>query len=944
MTQQGDRQASVRAVTGTALSYEGDWHALFDAAGLAAGPFDGRMLAWINQKLSASYGSLPQAQQALAVANGAANFATMGSFDASGGTHFDYIITNDADWATVLALGSATLSGKTVGVMPGTYTAKTISGLSPANTITFKAVSGLPRIEQPRLLGSSKITFDGLEFVSSYWAADASNSHPAFGFGDGATTTTVDQITFRNCGFRGNYRGNPDFVFDPTSAGELIYPEYAAVEPTVINADGTLPTGVGSCSIRQPYVGDLLPDGDYAMVFSTDSGSGTGSAGTFHVSGGNITSAQITAAGAGWSTAHALNSVISWSGQHPFTQYLPFGLQRLGGGTTVGSFTVTGCRFYLCQSAVKVAPNAAPSVATIIGNTADCIYVDNWSFIASSTATTPAKIVLGFNVSTRPFCGQHDPGNPHADFLQFTLGAAATADLEVDIYGNILATGNARGCVEGLLCRNASGTVGLTGRVCGNLILNRYMTNGMDADNCSALLMYRNTVLRWNPTDAINVGSVAMSLGGSGGTSSLSHHALAGKNLTETISTSSSLGDLSTYPNTTVAFSNAWTNYNAVLANPSAGSTAVAELVANWAPQAGYAGQGAIGGGYVDFVGQTIDRTKEPTVAQFTGQTGIAVGSTNVTSEWSRILGGPDTIPISIAGGEYRTADDASGTNATAWGASSGTVAHGKWVQVRQNASAAGSTTTTATVTLNGYNWAFQVTTASAASFTLINNSATAWSKVTSPSSDTNVAKVLIGMQFKMATASVTNMILFGDALSKFILQWTSASALRLTLHGGTSYRASAAVTADTNLHTLLWSIDLTQATGAASSLAYLDGNSVGLTVSNYTASTLLAMASDMAVLGLFAKGDGTTPINGALGFLWIDWGTSGYTLPDLTSSTVRNKFTADNINLTDGSGVTGSKPKLFYPGNSNLSSWNGTLANAGSATASLVKQAGTYS
>jgi hypothetical protein len=937
MTQQGDRQASVRAVTGTALTYEGDWHALFDAAGVAAGTFDGRLLAWINQKLSTTYANLPQAQQALAVANGAANFVSMGSFDAGGGTHFDYIITNDADWATVLALGSSALSGKRIGVMPGSYTTKTISSLNPASPVTFKAVSGLPRIEQLRIVGSSNVTLDGLECVSSYWNSDASNSHPALGFGDGTTVNTVNNIVAQNCSFRGNYRGNPDFAFDPS--GEHTYPEYASLEPTSISG-GALQ---GPVIIRHPYVGDLMADGTYNMTFATGTGSGTGSAGTFTVVSGQITAATITNGGTGWSSSFALNGIISWSGQHPFVSYLPFGLQRLGGVTTVQNFSVLNCTFYLCQSAVKVAPNAAPSVATIIGNTADCIYVDNWSFIADASATAPAKIVLGFNRSTRPFCGQNDPGNPHADFLQFTIGAASTADLEVEIYGNILANGVSRGCIEGLLCRNGGGTVGLTGRICGNLILNRTLTNGMDADNCSALLMYRNTVLRWNPTDTLNAGAVAMALGGSGGTSSLSHHALAGKNLTETISTANSLGDLSTYPNTTVAFSNAWTNYNAVLANPSAGSTAVADLVANWAPQAGYAGQGAIGGGYVDFVGQTIDRTKEPTVAQFTGQTGIAVGSTNVTSEWSRILGGPDTIPISIAGGEFRTADDASGTNATAWGASSGTVAHGKWVQVRQNASASGSTTTTATLTLNGYNWVFQVTTASAASFTLINNSATAWSKVTSPSSDTNVAKVLIGMQFKMATASVTNMILFGDALSKFILQWTSASALRLTLHGSTSYRVSAAVTADTNLHTLLWSIDLTQATGAASSLAYLDGNSVGLTVNNYTASTLLAMASDMAVLGLFAKGDGTTPMNGALGFLWIDWGTSGYTLPDLTSSTVRNKFTADNINLTDGSGVTGSKPKLFYPGNSNLSSWNGTLANAGSATASLVKQAGTY-
>lgn len=85
MTQQGDRQASVRAVSGTALTYEGDWHALFTAAAIATGTFDERLLAWINVKLSASYRGLPAAMQALATFGSAANFSSLGTFDASTG-------------------------------------------------------------------------------------------------------------------------------------------------------------------------------------------------------------------------------------------------------------------------------------------------------------------------------------------------------------------------------------------------------------------------------------------------------------------------------------------------------------------------------------------------------------------------------------------------------------------------------------------------------------------------------------------------------------------------------------------------------------------------------------------------------------------------------------------------------------------------------------------
>ena len=80
MSNQSDKQASVRGVTGTALTYEGDWHALFDARGIAAGTFDGRMLAYINGKLVACYDNLPAAQQALAASQGFYNWDSMGTF------------------------------------------------------------------------------------------------------------------------------------------------------------------------------------------------------------------------------------------------------------------------------------------------------------------------------------------------------------------------------------------------------------------------------------------------------------------------------------------------------------------------------------------------------------------------------------------------------------------------------------------------------------------------------------------------------------------------------------------------------------------------------------------------------------------------------------------------------------------------------------------------
>lgn len=83
MSQQGLRQASVRAVTGTSETYEGDFHALFDLASIPNGMFNERLLRWINAKLTTSYTDVNEAMQALATANGAWNFSSMGTFDAT---------------------------------------------------------------------------------------------------------------------------------------------------------------------------------------------------------------------------------------------------------------------------------------------------------------------------------------------------------------------------------------------------------------------------------------------------------------------------------------------------------------------------------------------------------------------------------------------------------------------------------------------------------------------------------------------------------------------------------------------------------------------------------------------------------------------------------------------------------------------------------------------
>ena len=80
MSNQGDRQASVRGSTSTVWDYNGDWHALFDSASIAAGTFDERMLAWCNAQMSSSHTNVGEAKQAYAESQGFANWDSMGTF------------------------------------------------------------------------------------------------------------------------------------------------------------------------------------------------------------------------------------------------------------------------------------------------------------------------------------------------------------------------------------------------------------------------------------------------------------------------------------------------------------------------------------------------------------------------------------------------------------------------------------------------------------------------------------------------------------------------------------------------------------------------------------------------------------------------------------------------------------------------------------------------
>lgn len=82
-TAQEDRQSSVRSVSGSSLTHNGDWHAMFDVLGIAQGTYNERLLSYISLKLGITYTNINDAMNALALNFGAVNFSSLGTFDAA---------------------------------------------------------------------------------------------------------------------------------------------------------------------------------------------------------------------------------------------------------------------------------------------------------------------------------------------------------------------------------------------------------------------------------------------------------------------------------------------------------------------------------------------------------------------------------------------------------------------------------------------------------------------------------------------------------------------------------------------------------------------------------------------------------------------------------------------------------------------------------------------
>jgi hypothetical protein len=860
------------------------------------------------------------------------------------GVSYDYLITDDETWTSTFALGAATLSGKTIAVAPGSYTSKTISSFNPASTVTIKALNAgsKPVIDRLTLSNVSKINAHDLKLVSSYWAADATSN------GCLQFASTVSDIAIRRCEFIGNYRGTVDFALDPTID---TYPEYACIRP-VFNDSGV----VTSLEILRSNVGDLVADGTHSLTFSNYSSVTftVSPVATMTVSGGVITGTTLTSGGSSNGTsatgASIRTNLVSWAGQRKMTLWMPSAWRCTGGSSITGNIIFEDCSIKLCNHGFK--PTFVQSSATITVRRCsfDLIYQDFMSFSGHHAITITDCL------GTRLFSFL-DAGDPHADFIQL-FWAGQTSDWgNIEIERNIFVSGNARGSLQGILLGDpTSGYYYDSPRIVGNAILNTNASLGMDFETIKNGYIYRNLAARFDPTDTVkNTAAVGLTITGE----TPSGTPFFGDNIGETVSVSSS-----GYPSVALGLRGATRSYASVFANPTGTRVTRSEIVAAYLPIGDAAGKGPFANSsYIDHAAYTTDRSLEPTWVAFASVSGQTVSSTS-TSNWSKVQGGVDGRAISISNGEYRIADDASGTNATSWGSSASTVNVGKFVQVRHTTSASGSTTVTSTLTIGGYAFTFQSTTASSASFVTIDNGGTAYSSVARPTNETTLRKFVMAVRFNADAITTNANILAHTAASVMRLWFPTTTAVRLQLLASTRVRLIPVHTpvvgqARTHIITLdftntnagqgcQWATDVDGVllNNNAGSGGTFDTRSVAGSGTDYGACTFDLTSSagifgSSGSWGVFGEADGGGLLfDGKIDFLWADWGGAGYTLPDITNATIRNRWTADLIGA-NGQGPTGSTPKIYYTGNA--AGWNAGLANLGTLTLPLTKQAGTY-
>lgn len=656
-------------------------------------------------------------------------------------------------------------------------------------------------------------------------------------------------------------------------------------------------------------------------------------------------------------------------GGQPFDAYGnyvdPTPAPTLRSGITGGfnNLIVSANFFYALGSAIKPAQQSGNLVAE--DNLADLLYVD---MISVGTPPAAGQFIMRNNFQTRPVglgTDKPDSKGPHCDMVQLTMTSAGMFKSRFIIEGNVKYQGETRASGQNILASAHATSWYDEMRVTDNLWVQNDPTgvgwtggegHSPEIENTSAAYIVRNRIVRAKPGSgtgsfvskvtamagklpsmlADNVGDI-FSITGTG--ERLNNYTLL-NNLTDyNTAFDGDGGDFTNLP----------TNRYGTRANLLA---LKAWVVATYQPKAG--GPLAFLRNFYDYsTGTIVNPAAERIFLPLARMLDYPV-STVYETPWMPVIGGAAGMAITVpAGVRWRKASDSAGTGATAYTSAAGTVDPWDYVKLDVTSSADTATAVHFGCTINGYVFDKILNTASAASFAAVDNQATAWSLI-SPNlpSEASQRKAIIVLGYKRDVEDNSKAMMGSGSGSSVRLTSTSAKEL-FTFRSSGSLTVSSPFNVDTDWHINAWIIDFTKFTRDEVFAWLRDYERImdysGTTDANtdngvnIQGSLSFNPSSNFPVWQQFALSGGSIG-DGQQSFLWVHWADAAFTLPDFSDpAEFCNRFSPDNINLTDGSGPIGVSPKLFFHGNA--AAWNAGLPNKGSLGSGyvLTKQAGTF-
>ena len=777
----------------------------------------------------------------------------------------DYIITNDAEWASTMALGAATLSGK-IAEVQGALGSVTINGLAPASALTIRGGAG-GSIRHLDLTGTvNRITFSGLSFQMTGWPC-AETEIVTF------NTGTFDNFVFSGCSFRHGY-GVGLANFDMTAT----YDEYARIDNVRTATTSSVTTALtwDDPAMTSGWV-EFFNRGANT-VYATFGGAGV----TTSVGGGTLVAAGARVRFSGLNpTTDTHVAIITSTGTSQINARAEIGMSKYlangfaaSGSANIGRLEIRGCTFRDLFSAVKGV--GRPTLAIVMDNDFDRIYAD---VIAAAPAAGGAGYILR-NLLSVPFSRSGiaenlsgDAGDPHGDLIQ-SFGNASGTIGPIYIGGNRTRRSARRTGVnhQGVFLSDNDNNPSYNGVYSVSDMLLGGSTNGWNSGEASYptgdVLVYGATIL--NPADL------------AGGASSVRLNTVAENrvNVSKTVAQNFTkegagfVSDGNFQINTAVSPSALFPSIGDL---PTAVTRAQIDAAMTTAAEA--TGLGAVAtGNAIDWT--TTDHTAvilwENVISGVAWEdlTGQTIGAT-ITLPLRKVLNRRANQAIVPGSGvEWRSTASDGTTEVQAWTTSSGTVQPDQFVQIRKAASASGLTAVDFDVTINGYLSRTVVTTTSVAPAIFHTQSGTGPYFVDpAPSTPTSIQRIEHEVRFcipSAVTLATTNFITRASTGFDIRLAATNGGQVDLAkIEDGTGASMLGVTAMATNLPRDTWLTMTVDADQVAQTFTWALTGYAGATVA-FTGSSNGIFENGRAI-SYFASSTGTSPIPAGIQIEYVE-------------------------------------------------------------------------